>query len=115
MSNTVPPSRRHSSGGRRPASAEPVRWSHQAVRADSTCARGKAAREFFNLGAIISSTFPQSNSAIFGSGIIRVGRGTVDGLVYSLKLPGFPFLKLLDEVGFRINRCAIAEARLIRS
>jgi len=53
MSKTVPPSRRHSSGARRRARADPVRWSHQAVRADSTCARGKGAREVFNLVAIL--------------------------------------------------------------
>jgi hypothetical protein len=30
-----------------------MRWSHQIVRADSTCARGKAAREFFSRGVIL--------------------------------------------------------------
>src|ERR1700738_2070416 len=60
MSNTVPPRRRHSSGGRRRARAEPVRWSHQAGRASSTCARGKGGREFFN-PAVITSVLPSRN------------------------------------------------------
>ena len=59
-SYTVPPSRRHSSGGRRRVSAELVRWSHQALRAASIFARGKAVREFFNLG-IITTVLPSLN------------------------------------------------------